>query len=89
MAAFPTASVEEAGLCLLDPAELPPHWGFGPGSLPHIGASPDAMLRHRPGLSDSRRRIVVMSQYLPLSFPLVTEPQLPVNVLVHYQYCCR
>lgn len=49
MAAFPSASVEEAGLFLLDPAELPPEWGFAPGSLPFIGASPDAMLRHHTG----------------------------------------
>ena len=89
MAAFPTASVEEAGLCLLDPAELPPHWGFGPGSLPHIGASPDAMLRHRPGMSGSQSRIIIILQYLLLFIPVVAKSQLPINILVHYQYQYR
>jgi hypothetical protein len=31
----------------MDPAtDLPADWGFDPGDLPFIGASPDAMLRH-------------------------------------------
>ena len=44
----PTAScLPQVGLCRLQPELLPASWGFGPGSLPPIGASPDALIRHR------------------------------------------
>ena len=46
MQAFPGCRIEEVGLCRLDPRALPPEWGFAPCSLPPIGASPDAMIRH-------------------------------------------
>ena len=46
MAAFPHSSVEEVGLCWLDSSHLPLEWGFLPGSLPPLGASPDAIIRH-------------------------------------------
>lgn len=45
--AFPSSQLVEVGLCRLSPASLPVDWGFGPGSLPPIGASPDALIRHR------------------------------------------
>jgi hypothetical protein len=34
------------GLCRLQEQVLPPSWGFTAGSLPPIGASPDALIRH-------------------------------------------
>ena len=46
MQAFPGCHIEEVGLCRLDLRLLPPEWGFAPCSLPPIGASPDAMIRH-------------------------------------------
>ena len=46
-AAFPGSQLAEVGLCRLQEALLPPAWGFAPGSLPPIGASPDALIRHR------------------------------------------
>ncbi|KAL4438693.1 hypothetical protein ABPG77_006297 [Micractinium sp. CCAP 211/92] len=46
-AAFPHSQLAEVGLCRLQEELLPPSWGFGPGSLPPIGASPDALIRHR------------------------------------------
>lgn len=45
-AAFPQSQLAEVGLCRLQQELLPPSWGFGPGSLPPIGASPDALIRH-------------------------------------------
>ena len=44
----PTAAcLPQVGLCRLQPELLPASWGFGAGSLPPIGASPDALIRHR------------------------------------------
>ena len=37
----------QVGLCWLDPESLPREWGFPPGSLPPLGASPDGMLTHK------------------------------------------
>lgn len=37
------------GLCWLDTSTLPPEWGFEPGSLPPLGASPDGLLLHPGG----------------------------------------
>ncbi|KAL4440108.1 hypothetical protein ABPG75_003109 [Micractinium tetrahymenae] len=45
-AAFPLSQLAEVGLCRLQQELLPPDWGFGSGSLPPIGASPDALIRH-------------------------------------------
>ena len=39
------ARLEEAGLFWLEPAELEAAYGLPPGSLPPLGASPDALLR--------------------------------------------
>ena len=39
-------ALEEAGLFWLDPAPLEAAYGLPPGSLPPMGASPDALLRH-------------------------------------------
>lgn len=36
----------QAGLCSIESSDLPPEWGFDPGSLPPLGASPDAFIRH-------------------------------------------
>lgn len=36
----------QIGLCYLDPADLPGDYGFPPGSLPPLGASPDGVLTH-------------------------------------------
>jgi hypothetical protein len=44
--AFPRSQLAEVGLCHLQEHLLPPAWGFAPGSLPPIGASPDALIRH-------------------------------------------
>ncbi|PRW39169.1 Restriction endonuclease type II-like [Chlorella sorokiniana] len=49
--AFPASQLAEVGLCRLQPELLPASWGFGPGSLPPIGASPDALIRHRMAAS--------------------------------------
>ncbi|KAK9797824.1 hypothetical protein WJX73_003099 [Symbiochloris irregularis] len=37
MAAFPSSSLQEVGLCWLDTNTLPPEWGFPPGTLPPLG----------------------------------------------------
>ena len=58
MAAFPQSSVEEVGLCWLESSHLPPEWGFLPGSLPPMGASPDAVIRHSATPSDSSAAIL-------------------------------
>ena len=42
----PGAVLAEVGLCQLGPQDLPQEWGFAPGSLPPLGASPDALLRY-------------------------------------------
>ena len=42
------ARLEEAGLFWLEPAELEAAYGLPPGSLPPLGASPDALLRRAP-----------------------------------------
>jgi hypothetical protein len=34
----------QVGLCLCEGDDLPPSWGFQPGSLPPLGASPDALI---------------------------------------------
>lgn len=52
---FPLCRLVEVGLCRLDASDLPPDWGFAPGSLPPLGASPDALIRHC-GLLLRRRR---------------------------------
>lgn len=54
-AAFPHSQLAEVGLCRLQQHLLPPEWGFGPGSLPPIGASPDGLIRHtlHPGSSQA------------------------------------
>lgn len=39
-------AMEEAGLFWLEPAPLEAAYGLPPGSLPPMGASPDALLRH-------------------------------------------
>ena len=41
---FPEASLREVGLCALGTAALPQEWGFAPGSLPPLGASPDGLI---------------------------------------------
>jgi hypothetical protein len=43
---FPGSQLREVGLCALDASDLPSDWGFEPGSLPPMGASPDGMIRH-------------------------------------------
>jgi len=45
------ARLEEAGLFWLEPAELEAAYGLPPGSLPPLGASPDALLRRSPSPS--------------------------------------
>eukprot|EP00887_Chlorella_sp_A99_P000528 scaffold17.g528.t1 len=44
---FPLAGLVEVGLCRIEPERLEQEWGFTPGSLPPLGASPDALLRHK------------------------------------------
>lgn len=45
---FPESRVCEVGLCALDDAtrEILKSWGYAPGSLPPLGASPDCLIRH-------------------------------------------
>ena len=47
MHALPEGSLEEVGLCMADPYTLEARYGFGPGRLPPIGASPDGLMRQR------------------------------------------
>ena len=47
---FPRSRVAEVGLFMLH--ELPEDWGFRAGSLPPIGASPDAMIWHPTNCHD-------------------------------------
>lgn len=42
----PSSRLVETGLHRIDAEDLPPDWGFAPGSLPPLGASPDALLCH-------------------------------------------
>ncbi|KAK9787613.1 hypothetical protein WJX73_001321 [Symbiochloris irregularis] len=44
MAAFPTSTLHEIGLCWLDTSTLPTDWGFLADSLPPLAASPDGLL---------------------------------------------
>lgn len=46
---FPDRMAIEVGLCLCEGDDLPPSWGFQPGSLPPLGASPDALITHTAG----------------------------------------
>eukprot|EP00965_Chrysotila_dentata_P046749 1552493-Pleurochrysis_carterae.AAC.1 len=53
--ALPNATIEEAGLVMLDVTTLPPTLpqhartlALTPNALPPIGASPDAMMRRHP-----------------------------------------
>lgn len=43
----------QAGLHVVSSAELPPSWGFKEGSLPLLGASPDAIICHMLRLDDA------------------------------------
>ncbi len=47
MHALPEGSLEEVGLCIVDPATLESRYGFAPGRLPPMGASPDGLMRQR------------------------------------------
>ena len=47
MRAMPQAALEEVGLCRVDPAVLSQQYGFAPGELPPLGASPDGLIRQR------------------------------------------
>ena len=47
MRAMPQAALEEVGLCRVDPAVLSELYGFTPGELPPLGASPDGLIRQR------------------------------------------
>lgn len=42
MCHFTGSTVYEAGLCMLDPADIPSDWNVGP--LPPVGASPDGLI---------------------------------------------
>ncbi|GAB4823700.1 hypothetical protein N2152v2_010746 [Parachlorella kessleri] len=42
----PSSQLVEVGFCRLDCKDLPQEWGFEPGSLPPLGASPDALVHH-------------------------------------------
>lgn len=46
MRLLPGSRLGEVGLCCLEAADLPPEWGFAPGSLPPLGASPDGIIHH-------------------------------------------
>jgi len=50
MHALPQSKLLEAGLFCVDQARLPRAWGFKPGELPPMGASPDGLLFHPGGL---------------------------------------
>jgi hypothetical protein len=41
---FPSSTVHEVGLCMLDPRQ----WSVQPDALPPIGASPDGLIYHPP-----------------------------------------
>ena len=49
MRLLPGSRVGEVGLCCLESGDLPPEWGFAPGSLPPLGASPDGIIHHPEG----------------------------------------
>lgn len=66
MHALPQGCMEEVGLCRADPADLQRHYGFGPGQLPPIGASPDGLLRQRHPSIASAVRTPAQWCYLPI-----------------------
>ncbi|KAF5833442.1 hypothetical protein DUNSADRAFT_10232 [Dunaliella salina] len=43
---FPRALLFEVGMFVIPDSSLPTHWGFGPGSLPPLGSSPDGLIAH-------------------------------------------
>jgi hypothetical protein len=47
MHALPEGSLEEVGLCMVDPVVLQERYGFAPGRLPPMGATPDGLMRQR------------------------------------------
>jgi len=47
MHALPEGSLEEVGLCMVEPDTLHSRYGYTPGSLPPMGASPDGLMRQR------------------------------------------
>ncbi len=59
MHALPKSKLLEAGLFCVDQACFPKAWGFKPGELPPMGASPDGLLFHSGGLCQ-----VMTSAYL-------------------------
>lgn len=46
MGLYPTCTLHEVGLCLVDPADLQ-RYGFAAGHLPPLGASPDALMQRK------------------------------------------
>ena len=53
MHALPKSKLLEAGLFRLNEGTLPKSWCFKKGELPPLGASPDGMLFHPEGLSQT------------------------------------
>lgn len=53
MHALPKSRLLEAGLFRVNEACLPKAWCFKKGELPPLGASPDGMLFHPEGLSQT------------------------------------
>ncbi|MEW5319169.1 MAG: hypothetical protein WDW38_010336 [Sanguina aurantia] len=43
---FPHATVHEVGMCHVDTANLPTHWGLNHANLPPLAASPDGIICH-------------------------------------------
>ena len=64
MRAFPGSQLAEVGLCRVDAEDLPPEWGFAPGSLPPLGASPDALLRHALPAGEAEQATLALRQVL-------------------------
>ena len=58
---MPQAALEEVGLCRVDPAVLRELYGFAPGELPPLGASPDGLIRQRQPSPASAVRPVSLS----------------------------
>ena len=50
MHAVPQGSLEEIGLCRVEPAVLREQYGFAEGALPPMGASPDGLIRQQQPL---------------------------------------
>lgn len=79
---FPDASVKEVGLCMVRQDAIPTEWGFPPGSLPPIGASPDAMLHHPPVPSSLPTAVSAAMQAVTPAVVSALPPQLnPANAL--------